>query len=95
MSWSRDKTLQLWEGQTGKNLKVLKGHIGPVDKAQLLSHDRILSWSSQLDEKGIVDKALRIWSAKTGECLSVLKGHESFVCGAKVLSDDSNLIMVS
>ena len=79
LSWSRDKTLRLWAGQSGACLAVLEGHTRQVDGVQELSGGRLLSWSA--------DRTLRLWAGQSGACLDVLKGHTRWVNGAQELSD--------
>jgi WD40 repeat protein len=63
----------------GHLIAVLVGHTDGVRGAQILSHGRILSWSS--------DGTLRLWDDKSGESLGVMIGHFGGVVGAKVLKD--------
>ena len=79
LSWSYDKTLRLWDSQSGAPLAVLEGHTWAVKGAQELSDGRLLSWSG--------DKTLRLWDSQNGACLAVLEGHTGAVWGAQELSD--------
>ena len=45
LSWSDDKTLRLWDEQSGASLAVLKGHTNWVNGALELSDGRLLSWA--------------------------------------------------
>jgi len=65
LSWSQDRTLRLWELQTGKMLACLEGHDDVVFGATELADGRILSWSE--------DGSLRLWENRTGELLITLK----------------------
>ena len=67
LSWSGDKTLRLWDGQSGACLAVLEGHTDAVGGALVLADGRLLSWSQ--------DKTLRLWDGQSGACLAVLEGH--------------------
>ena len=79
LSWSEDKTLRLWDGQSGASLAVLEGHTGRVNGALALSDGRLLSWSN--------DKTLRLWDGQSGGCQAVLAGHNDCVSGALGLSE--------
>lgn len=46
LSWSRDRTLRLWDGQTGAPLAVLEGHTNSVNGAQALHHSLHLGFSA-------------------------------------------------
>ena len=85
LSWSEDKTLRLWDGQTGAPLAVWEGHSGSVDGVHVLPDGRILSWS--------FDKTLRLWDGKTGAPLTVLEGHSQDVVGVQVLPDGRILVL--
>ena len=67
LSWSFDKTLRLWDGQSGAALVVLQGHTEHVKGAQLLPDGRILSWS--------LDKTLRLWDGQSGIALDQMPDH--------------------
>jgi WD40 repeat protein len=79
LSWSEDKTLRLWDIQSGACLKVLAGHTNGIDGALAMIDGRVLSWSG--------DKTLRVWDVQSGTCLKVLEGHGTPVAGALALSD--------
>ncbi len=79
LSWSIDRSLRLWDGQSGECLSVLKGHTDCIKGAMELSDSRILSWSA--------DGTLRLWDGRGGICIAVLKGHTGCIKGAMELSD--------
>ena len=79
LSWSDDKTLRLWDEQSGASLAVLKGHTNWVNGALELSDGRLLSWAW--------DKTLRLWDGHSGVCLAVLEGHTDNINGVLELSD--------
>ncbi|NVZ08219.1 NACHT domain-containing protein [Allochromatium humboldtianum] len=84
LTWSRDHTLRLWDGQTGASLIAFSGHTQRVNGALELTDGRILSWSS--------DNTLRLWSGQTGETLTThLSGHSRSIKGIKILPDGSIL----
>jgi hypothetical protein len=68
VSGSGDKTIKLWDTETGDELMTLRGHEECV-KSVALSPDgkRIVSGSD--------DKTVRIWDAGTGVELMTLRGH--------------------
>jgi WD40 repeat protein len=79
LSWSDDKTLRIWDSNSGKCLTVLEGHTNRVNGTLILNEGRFLSWSE--------DKSLRLWDNNSGQCLAILEGHSMRVNGALVLSD--------
>ncbi len=71
-----DRTVRLWDLETGRCLLVLKGHTGRVlSVAWSVDQLRALSGSS--------DTTVRLWDVTTGRCLRVLQGHkDSVLCVA-------------
>ena len=79
LSWSADRTLRLWDEQSGAPLVVMEGHTNKVCGAKVLNDGRVLSWSE--------DYTLRLWDGQSGMPLAVMKGHTSEVTDAQVLID--------
>ncbi len=63
-----DKTVRLWDVETGRCLRVLEGHTGVVWR---------LTWSADHRRalSGSADTTVRLWDIETGRCLRVLEGH--------------------
>src|SRR5205823_4323707 len=65
---SSDKTLRLWDTDTGKCLCVFEGHTGRIVGAALSPDGRrVLSGSG--------DRTVRLWDATTGKELQQMTGH--------------------
>ena len=79
LSWSGDKTLRFWDGQSGAPLATLEGHTSSIFGAIQLPDGRILSWSA--------DKTLRLWDGQSGAPLTTLEGHTSSIMGVLLLPD--------
>lgn len=63
---SDDKTINLYDAQTGALRKVFQGHDGGI-------------WSLERDGdilvSGSTDQSIRIWTIATGKCLHLFQGH--------------------
>jgi small GTP-binding protein len=72
LSGAQDKTVRLWDVETGRCLRVLEGHTERVYcVAWSPDHRRAFS--------GADDKTVRLWDVETGRCLRVLEGHTDHV----------------
>lgn len=78
-SGSCDKTLKIWDVETGACLWTLEGHTRIVDCIAMLPNDRLVSGSS--------DKTIKVWNIETGQCLKTLEGHTAYVLAIKQLFD--------
>ncbi|CAG0978003.1 phosphoinositide-3-kinase, regulatory subunit 4 [Geobacteraceae bacterium] len=78
---SRDRTVRVWNVETGKAAITLKGHDGQVYGVDF-SHDgrRLVTASS--------DKTARLWNAETGQSILTLQGHRDQVNWAEFSRDD-------
>ncbi len=69
---SEDKTIRLWETQTGQLLRTLKGHSASVFSVAWSPDGRLLASGSE-------DKTIRLWDVQMGQPLRSLKGHTGSV----------------
>ncbi len=69
-SASVDRTIQIWDGQTGEPIKTLEGHTDLIFS---------VAWSfdGQRIASGSWDETIRIWDGQTGEPIKTLEEHES------------------
>jgi WD40 repeat protein len=85
VSGSWDKSLRIWEAESGECIRVLTGHENLVTSVALSPDGRkIVSGSN--------DNTVRIWDGESGECLRVLTGHENWVTSV-ALSPDGNRVV--
>ncbi|HZL07364.1 MAG TPA: WD40 repeat domain-containing protein, partial [Coriobacteriia bacterium] len=82
-----DKTVKLWDAETGRCQATLEGHDGFVG-ACAFSPDgrRIVS--------GSTDATLRLWDASTGRCEAVLEGHNKSVHACAFSPDGQRLVSI-
>jgi len=75
-----DKTLRLWEVDTGKCIRVFEGHTSGINSV-------CISVNGQWAISGGEDKMLRLWELATGQCLRVFEGHTGRI-NSLCLSED-------
>ena len=68
----RDKTVLLWDVQTGKQRFTLNGHKDVVNMLMFSPDSTMLASSSS-------DKTVFLWDVQTGEVLKMLVGHTDLV----------------
>jgi small GTP-binding protein len=80
LSGSDDKTVQLWDLESSRCLRVLEGHTNAVWS---------VAWSSDQHRalSGAADNTVRLWDLESGRCLHVLEGHTSYVYSVVWSSD--------
>jgi hypothetical protein len=83
ISGSDDRTIKVWNIETGECLLTLEGHQSHVESLAVTA-DKIISGSN--------DGTIKVWSLETGVCLSTLEGHQSHVSSVAVTADDTRII---
>jgi WD40 repeat protein len=71
VSGSNDKTVRVWDVDTGACLRVLEGYTGWVQSVALHADGRRVV-------SGSWDKTVRVWDVDTGACLGTWPGMSSF-----------------
>jgi eukaryotic-like serine/threonine-protein kinase len=85
VSGSFDKTIKVWNPQTGKLLRTLSGHSDAV-RAIAISQDGSLLAS------GSSDKTIKIWNLQTGKLLRTLSGHRGAIWSVSISPDGKTLV---
>ncbi|BGP40636.1 hypothetical protein JCM10450v2_004631 [Rhodotorula kratochvilovae] len=70
MTGSWDRSVRIWNLETGKEVGVLRGHTRGV---------RALQFDALKLVTGSMDSTLKIWNWRTGECMRTLRGHRDAV----------------
>jgi WD40 repeat protein len=87
ISASRDKTLKVWDLETGSMVRTLEGHSRPVYGVAVFPDGRrVVSASS--------DRTLKIWDLETGRVLQTLLGHSDGI-GHVTLAPDGLRVVSS
>jgi WD40 repeat protein len=88
ISASRDKTLKVWDLDTGRVLQTLIGHSDFVrGVAVTVDGNRAVSASD--------DNTLKVWDLDTGQVLRTLEGHSYHVYGVVITPDGKHAISAS
>jgi len=77
LSGSDDRTLRLWEVETGRCVRTFEGSEGAVN-AVCFSRDRHYALSGSGDYTRS-DFSVRLWEVSSGLCLRIFEGHEASV----------------
>ena len=85
VSGSSDKTLWVWDVESGRCLRTLEGHTGSVYAVSLTPDGRRAVSGSD-------DNTLRVWDVETGECLLTLEGHAGGVNAVSLTPDGRRAI---
>lgn len=81
-SW--DRTVRLWDAATGRELRRLDGHVGPVFRLVFRKDGRRLATASW-------DRTARLWDVATGRLLHTFTGHATGVHGVSFSPDGATL----
>jgi len=88
VSASDDKTLKLWDIQTGAELATLAGHRSSVNACAFSPDGRRIVSACQ-------DSILKLWDAWTGAELATLAGHTMEVCACAFSPDGRCIVSAS
>ncbi|AOW99991.1 hypothetical protein BJP34_11475 [Moorena producens PAL-8-15-08-1] len=83
-SGSRDKTIKLWNLETGKVIRTLIGHTEAVRSVSFRRDGQTLASGSE-------DKTIKLWDPKTGTEIRTLIGHNSDVESVSFSPDGQTL----
>ncbi|MCA2945993.1 MULTISPECIES: WD40 repeat domain-containing protein [unclassified Microcystis] len=81
---SEDKTIKLWNVETGEEIGTLSGHNGSVYSVSFSSDGKTLATGSE-------DKTIKLWNVETGEEIGTLSGHNGSVYSVSFSSDGKTL----
>ena len=87
VSGSNDRTVRLWDLQTGQLIRLLKGHKQRVKCIQISENGKLIISAS-------ADNTLKIWEIATGNCIRTIKTsqHSKTVLNAIAINSDLSII---
>lgn len=77
--------VNLWDAQSGKFLRWLKGHEGPILTVSFSPDHQLLA-------SGGVDRTVRIWDTQQGTLLHTLEGHQTDIDAVSFNEDGSEVV---
>lgn len=87
LSGSWDKTLRLWDLETGESTKRFDGHTGDVLSVSIASNLRQIVSASR-------DKTVKVWNT-IGECMHTLTSHKDWVSAVRFSPDPKTNTVIS
>lgn len=88
LTGSFDKTVQLWDANSGELIRIFSGHTSSVNSVAF-SPDGLKGLS------GSNDKTARLWDLSDGTLLRTFSGHKDFVMSARFSSDGQKVLSAS
>jgi WD40 repeat protein len=88
LSASKDRTLRVWNLETGLCEHILRGHADQVNACAISADDKLALSAS-------TDRTLRLWDLKTGVCLHIFEGHIDKVTDCAFSRDGSFFVSSS
>ncbi len=81
---SHDKTIKLWNVETGEEIRTLEGHDAWVYSVSFSPESEALATGSK-------DNTIKLWNVETGEEIRTLKGHDDSVWSISFSQDGQTL----
>ena len=88
VSDSGDRTLKIWDVESGSLLQTLEGHQKSVSFCCISSDNRFIVSASY-------DRTLKIWDVESGSLLQTLECHQDSMYSCCISSDDRFIVSAS
>jgi WD40 repeat protein len=88
LSASEDRSIRLWDSQTGSLLAQLEGHTAAVTSIKTSPDGKLIASSSE-------DHTIRLWDYEEEKFIRSLEGHQERVTSVAFNGDGSKLLSVS
>ena len=88
VSASVDRTLKIWDLETGQPLRTLTGHSNSVTGVAVMPDSKRAVSASQ-------DGTLKVWDLETGQAVLTLEGHSDGINGVALAPDGKRAVSAS
>lgn len=85
ISASQDKTLKVWDIQTGEFVQILEGHSHWVTVVEICADNKRVA-------SGSVDGTLKIWDLPSGKTIFTLEGHSNWITAIAITPDSKFIV---
>ena len=85
VSYSADKTLRVWDMESGQCLATLGGHTNDISSLSVTPDGRRAVSGSR-------DRTIRVWDLESGQCLQKLEGHTDDVRSVSMTPDGRRVV---
>ena len=87
-SASHDRTVKVWDAETGACVQTLEGHGDSVSSVAFSPDSRRIASASR-------DRTVKVWDAETGACVQTLEGHGDSVLSVAFSPDSRRIASAS
>lgn len=87
LSASWDKTMRLWDLDSGNCTQTFLGHEGDVLSVSIAKNSRLIVSSSR-------DKTIKVWNT-IGECMATLRDHKNWVSVVRISPSEESPVVIS
>jgi WD40 repeat protein len=83
-----DNTVRLWNAETGQQMRLFHGHLGPVNALAFSPHGEMIATAS-------ADSLACLWDVQSGAQIGCFEGHGDDVLAVSFLADSTGIVTAS